>query len=485
MLKLHKKPFFFILHLLIFVIPAFSDSGKSTPLLDSLRLKLNGKLPDTTRFDVLKKIGEMYSDQHKDTSVYFFKKAAALASKIKDRLREGEAYRMISRYYSSNKKFIESYNWLTKLEEIQQNSADTTLLLKTLFTKTELYRELNQLPRVAELLGERIKIYHHQRDTLSEIKTYYVKGWTEFNAKLFREGISDLNKGKILTEKTVIKKNLREMLLWTGACYNGLKVFDSALFYQKKVLEIDIRIKDTFHLGEVHRYTGDIYYKMGDFNMALDYYEKSIRYFLMARNKWRANLLLTYKVRTLDSLKRYKEAASELTRLFNDPDLIKDNYVWLLANEAGKDVYYKSGDLIKAIICFREYEKLNKAAQLDDAHQEILIAEFKKEQEKDKALQEAKQKENDAVVQFENQKQKTIRNSLIAGVIFIALFALSVYISLRKNKKAGKIISLQKEQLQEKNKEIIDSIHYAKRIQNALITSELYIEKTIKRLNRP
>jgi hypothetical protein len=99
-------------------------------------------------------------------------------------------------------------------------------------------------------------------------------------------------------------------------------------------------------------------------------------------------------------------------------------------------------------------------------------------------LQEAKQKENDAAVQFENQKQKTIRNSLIAGVIFIALYALSVFISLRKNKKASKIISLQKEQLQEKNKEIIDSIQYAKRIQNALITSELYIEKTIKRLNK-
>ena len=36
--------------------------------------------------------------------------------------------------------------------------------------------------------------------------------------------------------------------------------------------------------------------------------------------------------------------------------------------------------------------------------------------------------------------------------------------------------------LREKNKEITDSIHYAKRIQTTLITSEKYIEKTLNRL---
>lgn len=38
--------------------------------------------------------------------------------------------------------------------------------------------------------------------------------------------------------------------------------------------------------------------------------------------------------------------------------------------------------------------------------------------------------------------------------------------------------------LQERNTEVIDSIHYAKRIQNALMTPEKYIDNTLNRLNK-
>ncbi|MBC7863849.1 MAG: HAMP domain-containing protein [Bacteroidia bacterium] len=45
-------------------------------------------------------------------------------------------------------------------------------------------------------------------------------------------------------------------------------------------------------------------------------------------------------------------------------------------------------------------------------------------------------------------------------------------------------ISHQKELVEEKQKEIVDSIKYAKRIQVALITSEIYFERNLKRLNK-
>ncbi|MBC7865363.1 MAG: hypothetical protein IAF38_20475, partial [Bacteroidia bacterium] len=53
--------------------------------------------------------------------------------------------------------------------------------------------------------------------------------------------------------------------------------------------------------------------------------------------------------------------------------------------------------------------------------------------------------------------------------------------------KQKKIIEEQKikvdeafEKLHEKNKEVMDSIYYARRIQRALITSEKYIERKLK-----
>ena len=46
------------------------------------------------------------------------------------------------------------------------------------------------------------------------------------------------------------------------------------------------------------------------------------------------------------------------------------------------------------------------------------------------------------------------------------------------------IIEKQKQEVEEKQKEIIDSINYAKRIQQSQLPTEKYINKSIKRLKK-
>ena len=53
---------------------------------------------------------------------------------------------------------------------------------------------------------------------------------------------------------------------------------------------------------------------------------------------------------------------------------------------------------------------------------------------------------------------------------------------LRLTNKQKKIIEQQKHVIEEKQKEMLDSIHYAKRIQRALLTSEKYIHRKMKEL---
>ena len=45
------------------------------------------------------------------------------------------------------------------------------------------------------------------------------------------------------------------------------------------------------------------------------------------------------------------------------------------------------------------------------------------------------------------------------------------------------IVEHQKTLVEEKQKEVLDSIHYARRIQRALVTSEFYVSKQLKKLN--
>ena len=72
--------------------------------------------------------------------------------------------------------------------------------------------------------------------------------------------------------------------------------------------------------------------------------------------------------------------------------------------------------------------------------------------------------------------------------ILFALFIFLVY-NMRKHRNDNDIITLQKQELEEKkktleekNKEITDSIRYARRIQQSLLPSEKYIAKNLRRL---
>ena len=110
--------------------------------------------------------------------------------------------------------------------------------------------------------------------------------------------------------------------------------------------------------------------------------------------------------------------------------------------------------------------------------QQQLNYEFDK---KEAVLKEQQERER-VVSQEKNRKQKIIIWSIISVLALVFGFAIFIWRTLRLTQKQKQIIEKQKEMVEEKQKEILDSIRYAKRIQDALMTSQKYIERNLKRL---
>ncbi len=72
--------------------------------------------------------------------------------------------------------------------------------------------------------------------------------------------------------------------------------------------------------------------------------------------------------------------------------------------------------------------------------------------------------------------------------VFTLLFLTIMYQRIRKTKRElidkNREIELQKQLIEEKQKEILDSLHYAKRIQTSLLPTDKYIERNLKQLNK-
>ena len=87
---------------------------------------------------------------------------------------------------------------------------------------------------------------------------------------------------------------------------------------------------------------------------------------------------------------------------------------------------------------------------------------------------------------------------VILGLLLVLIFSAFVFRSLQTTKKQKNIIEeqkntveLQKKEMEEqkniveeKQREIIDSIFYARRIQQSLLPTDSYIEKTLDRLRK-
>lgn len=87
-------------------------------------------------------------------------------------------------------------------------------------------------------------------------------------------------------------------------------------------------------------------------------------------------------------------------------------------------------------------------------------------------------------------QEKTQKNYLFAGLLIIALFGLFMFNRFRVTTKQKNIIEQQKlivekqkELVDIKQKEILDSIHYAKRIQDSLMFKEKYIKEKLNKYN--
>jgi serine phosphatase RsbU (regulator of sigma subunit) len=68
-------------------------------------------------------------------------------------------------------------------------------------------------------------------------------------------------------------------------------------------------------------------------------------------------------------------------------------------------------------------------------------------------------------------------NFMIAGLVVVIIFAFILYRGYNQKKKSNEAITLQKEIIEQKNNEIVDSINYAKRIQSAMLPSLEEIRK--------
>jgi len=118
----------------------------------------------------------------------------------------------------------------------------------------------------------------------------------------------------------------------------------------------------------------------------------------------------------------------------------------------------------------------------EEKDKEITRKEMNYEFEKKEAAARAEQEKQQAVATAESRRQRLFLWLVVAIACAIAVIAIIIFRALRITRKQKSFIEQQKKLVEEHQKEILDSIYYARRIQRSLLPPKKYIEKSLNRL---
>ncbi len=424
--------------------------------------------------EVCNDIGNIYQDNGdfiKAQEYYFL--ALKTSEKIGNKKGISASYNYIATVYQDQANYVQSleYNFkalkideeignkkgmavrYTNIGNVYNSQGTYTKALDYYFKALKINKEIDRKNSIAINLGNIGNLYHKQQNYVKAL-TYYFEALKMFEKLKNSDGraISLGNIGSAYKDQIDSKKNSG---LSKDSIQNG---YYKALDYYLKALKIDEKLGNKTSIGIRLVNIGSLWTSLGKYNAA-------------HANIYKA-LAISDSIGSMDIV---KESYEQLSKLYEKSNIS-------LPDSVGGKMLNKEEMRLKALYYFKNYIAVRDSIFSEENQKQLVRKEMNFEFEKKEALAKAEQVKKDALASEELRQKERERNYFILGFVLVALLAIFIFRGYKQKQKTNAIISIQKSLVEEKQKEIIDSIYYAKRIQQSLLPPEKYIEKTFKRL---
>lgn len=476
---------------ILFSLTVFSALAQ-TPAADSLRKILRSSAVDTLKMHATTELVYEYLGIDIDSAIYLGEQELKRYGKNPNSLLVSDIYAALGTAYgykrdfkNSLTNFTSSLNLLKKTKE-QQAIAKAYFNIGLIFYYTDDYKnaaanyieaqkileglkDTKTLPTIYNGLGgiykdmtsyaeglryyeKALGMYRTNKDSVGLASIYNNMG----NIYDYQEKFDDALKAYFtsLQIKRAIhyERGISSTLNNIGIILSKLNKVDTALVCYKEALKYSLQNQDMMSQAVSYDAMGMVYYKKGDYTTALNYLEKSIAISRDVNSK-------------LDLVSSYEKIALCYAAKGN----YKKAYDYQLLLQTTKDsiLSAKSNAMVSEMNA--KYESEKKQLQIDNLN-------------KDNQLQEQQIREKETEV-----RQQNLQKLFFAlGFILVSVLAFFIFRGYNIKKKSNEIITQQKEEVQwqrdlleVKNKEITDSINYAKRIQSALFAGEELLSKNL------
>lgn len=384
-------------------------------------------------------------------------------------------------------------------------------------------------------LKRELKLHEERNDKSGIVADLNALGFIYNDLGDITKALEFYHRGLLISESLNDKASVSVILNNIGLVYIRQDEIEKALEYYKRSLKISEEISDSEGIGSALLNLGGAYDDLGDIPLALEYYVKSLKAYQKSDDKDGVATALNnigmihYQKNDLKGAVNYFEQALEIQLAVSEKsdisytmgNIANIKFLQGLTNEAFdhaiksysiasaigypgnigsaakilKSIYRKQNKHKEAFEMFQLQIKMRDSINNEETKKASIKKQFQYAYEKQAAQDSVRHAEeqkvkNAQLVAQEAQlnEEKTQRFVLYGGLILMLAGSGLVFNRFRLTQKQKKIIELQKEevglaydQLHSKNKEVMDSINYARRIQNSLLPTEKYISKIFEK----
>lgn len=506
---------------LILCFLQFNLNGQQSKI-DSLEQLLLKETNDTVRLNIYKELGDIcdindnlkyaqpiiqIADKHINQSSSEEGKRGFLYAKA-------NAYKLIDYYYSVKGDLENGLESCEKQNAIYRELNDTSEVVESYLNLAQKYsysgikskaleyiqtallfsREMDFKKGIAISQSQLGSMYLNQGDTVQALDNFNksLKLCIEIEKPL--EAAKILNKiGTVYSNSGKIKRAMeyynrateiyQEVNLTNEVCQQYFIVgmafvqnddYQNALKYYQSCLSLAEKINSKDFIASSLRFIGKVYLKQNANYKAIEYHKRALSIYQSLNRDYEAGWVYGDLATDYSNLKDFHNAKRFV---LNYLSIMKTQTVLENIKQAegeAYDIFLAAGDYKEALIHYKNYIKLQDKLKSEEVRNAATKEKFQSEYEKQKALDKAEQEKKDAIVAEEKRKQRVIIWSVSTGLFLVVLFAILIFRSLKSIRKQKIIIEaknqeteLQKKIIEEKNKDITDSINYAKRIQQA------------------
>ncbi len=480
----------FILLFIFFQSGAISQTRPDPLNIDSMLNLLKNAPEDSTKVNLLGEIAHYYSSKELEKAVEFAEKGLFLSKQIKFRRGEGSALLQVGNINNDLGLVGSAISNFEQVVEIADELKDQKLKMSALnnlgisyFNWTDYSKALNyylKYTRVAEELNEPkylSRAYNNVANVYIRLADY--KKALEYHFK----GLEIAQK---LQDKVLIAGSYNNI----GIVYKGLGKKEEALEYYFKTLKLAEELKHKLGMTFALNNIGAVYSEDNEPVKALKYILRALEIKReLGEQKGIANTLNNAGGCYI-SLKKFDQALNSYLESESISKAIQEKSSLMVAYEGLRDTYESKGDLKKAFEYFKLYSSVKDSIFNKEKSEQVteMQTRFETEKkEKEIKLQTIEMEKKDALF----KQQNIFKNALLAGFTLVLALAVSIFIAFRQKQKMNKILTDQNQKinqnkkliekahsiLENKNKDITESIIYAQRIQEAILPLNEELEK--------